>query len=212
MCSRFENKTTGEFLFKKISKDRKVTDNTVKNLKQSGISPHDDIIIIKNKTRELEITTNIWGIRFSGENTPLIFNSRIETISSKKYWSDIFDKNRCLIPATAFYEWKQEEKIKIPHRISLSDSEIFYIAGIFIKLNENYHASMITTTPNTLIARIHNRMPVIMDYNTAISFLESDFKTALSHCNPLNESEGINIEIAEEILTEKQREYLKKIR
>ncbi|MCI0472252.1 MAG: SOS response-associated peptidase [Ignavibacteria bacterium] len=212
MCSRFENKTTGEFLFKKISKDRKVTDNSVKNLKQSGISPQDDIIIIKIKPGELEITTNIWGIRFSGENTPLIFNSRIETISSKKYWSDIFDKNRCIIPATAFYEWKQEEKIKIPHRISLRDSEIFYIAGIFIKLNGNYHASMITTSPNNIISRIHNRMPVIMDYHSAISFLESDYKTAISQCNPLDDSIGINIEVAEEILTEKQREYLKKIR
>jgi putative SOS response-associated peptidase YedK len=69
---------------------------------------------------------------------------------------------------------------------------------------------MITTSPNALIAKIHNRMPVIMDYNTAISFLESDFKTALSHCIPLNDKESLNIEIAEEILTEKQKEYLKK--
>ena len=208
MCSRFENKTTGEFLFKKISKDRKVIDNSGKNLKQTGIAPNDDIIIIKNKSGELELTNNIWGIRFSGENTPFIFNSRIETITSKKYWSDLFDKNRCIIPATAFYEWKQENKIKIPQRISLIESEVFYLAGIFVRLNDSYHASMITTSPNTQIARIHNRMPVILDYKNAINFLETDSKTALSLCRPQDDRIKLNIETADEILTEKQKKYL----
>jgi putative SOS response-associated peptidase YedK len=210
MCSRFENKSTGEFLFKKISKDRKVIDNSGKNLKQTGIAPNDDIIVIRNKSGDLEITNNIWGIRFSGENTPLIFNSRIETITSKTYWLGLFDKNRCIIPATAFYEWKQEDKIKIPQRISLIESEVFYIAGIFVRLNDNYHASLITTIPNTQIARIHNRMPVILDYKNAINFLESDAKSALDLCQPMDDNFKMNIEIADEILTEKQREYLGK--
>jgi putative SOS response-associated peptidase YedK len=209
MCSRFENKTTGEFLFKKISRDRKVTDNSIINSKQTGISPNDEIIIIKNQSGELKITNNIWGFRFSGENAPLIFNSRIETIIAKKYWSDIFKKNRCIIPATAFYEWKQEDKIKIPQRISLIENEVFYIAGIYVKINDICHASLITTSPNALIARIHNRMPVILDYFTAINFLETDAKTAMDHCKPPDDEMKINIEIAGEILTERQKEYLK---
>jgi len=139
---------------------------------------------------------------------PLIFNSRIETISSKPYWKNLFIKNKCLIPATAFYEWKMIDKTKIPHKISFESMPLFFIAGIYLKINDGYFASMITTAPNTAIAKVHNRMPVIFCKEDGIRFLTANEKDALALCNPLDDNIPVDIDIANEILTQRQRDFL----
>ena len=118
MCSRFENKETGESIFQKFGKDFLMLNLAVKNLKQINIAPNDDILVIEKITDEYVLKNFSWGIKFPGDKSPLIFNSRMETISEKPYWRNLFEKNRCLIPATAFYEWETIEKIKIPQKIS----------------------------------------------------------------------------------------------
>src|SRR6185369_6235242 len=76
-------------------------------------------------------------------------------------------KNRCLILADGFYEWKLEGKTKTPYFIRLKSGEPFSFAGLWA----NWHApdgseirscTIITTSPNKLLASIHNRMPVIV--------------------------------------------------
>jgi putative SOS response-associated peptidase YedK len=216
MCSRFENKETGISIFEKLKKDSmgnfiyEVTGDT----KKTNIAPTNPIIsILRNKDSEYFIKNIFWGIQFDKENkSPIIFNSRIETISEKKYWKQLFSKNRCLIPATAFYEWKEIEKTKIPHRISVKNQEIFYIASIFLKQEETVFSSMITTVPNKLVKEIHNRMPVILRQQEAIDFLEADNEEALNFCKPLSDKEEMDISIADDILTDKQRGFLSKFK
>lgn len=79
-----------------------------------------------------------------------------------------FRQRRCLVPADAFYEWKQEVKEKIPYRIFLKNQNIFSMAGIWEKCKlpngeTIFSFAIITTQPNTLMTKIHNRMPVILD-------------------------------------------------
>jgi putative SOS response-associated peptidase YedK len=208
MCSRFENKETGETIFKKFEKDFLMLNFAAKDLKQINIAPNDDILVIQKKANEYALKNFSWGIKFPGDKSPLIFNSRIETISSKPYWKNLFSKNRCLIPATAFYEWKLIDKTKIPHKISFDSMPLFFIAGIYLTINDGIFASMITTTPNTKIADIHNRMPVILSKEEGMNFLSSDENEALSQCLPLNDIIPIEISIADDILTTKQKDIL----
>jgi len=211
MCSRFENKETGLSIFTKITKDFgiKVINNAPENLKQTDIRPTEDILILKNTEGALEIIKKTWGIKFD-EKSPLIFNSRIETIKSKNYWGNLFSKNRCLIPATAFYEWVQADRIKIPNRIALAEFKLFFMAGIYVKINGNFCASVITTVPNTRIAAIHNRMPVILLPEEGIKFLSSDIESALSQCEPLRDNIEMTVENADEIATARQKEEFEK--
>ncbi|MBU0981838.1 SOS response-associated peptidase [Patescibacteria group bacterium] len=76
-------------------------------------------------------------------------NVRAETVSEKFGLS-----KRCIIPVTAFFEW-HEKKL---YRITLSDEKPFSFAGI---CSENSFA-IITTSPNSLLKKIHHRMPVIL--------------------------------------------------
>ncbi|MFZ4589913.1 MAG: SOS response-associated peptidase [Ignavibacteria bacterium] len=210
MCSRFENKETGESMFSKFEKDFLMLNIAAKDLKQINIAPNDDILVIHKNDNEFAIKNFSWGIKFPGDNTPLIFNSRIETIASKPYWKNIFKRNRCIIPATAFYEWKMMEGNKIPHRISFDSMPLFFIAGIYVKINDGIFASMITTTPNTTIAKIHTRMPVILSKEDGLNFLSNDMEEVLLQCKPLDNDISTKISIADDILTQKQKEFLEK--
>lgn len=209
MCSRFENKETGKSIFKKFEKDFQILNFAPDNLKQINIAPSDDILVIQKNERQLELKCFTWGIKFPGKDTPLIFNSRIETISEKPYWKKLFITSRCLIPATAFYEWQSFGKIKIPQKISFESMPLFFLAGIYVKIEDRVFASLITTVPNSQIVKIHNRMPVVLSRDEGVEFLNFKDEKAMSYCKPVDENIKVNIETAEDILTEKQKEYLK---
>ncbi|HQF01295.1 MAG TPA: SOS response-associated peptidase [Bacteroidales bacterium] len=97
-----------------------------------------------------------------------LINTRSETILEKPSFRNAFRQRRCLVPADAFYEWKQEVKEKNPYRIFLKNQNIFSMAGIWEKCKlpngeTIFSFAIITTQPNTLMTKIHNRMPVILD-------------------------------------------------
>jgi putative SOS response-associated peptidase YedK len=67
---------------------------------------------------------------------------------------------------------------------------------------------MITTTPNSAIAKIHNRMPVILNTNEGFNFLSSDPEKAIILCKPIADSVPANVSVADDILTPKQKQFL----
>lgn len=95
------------------------------------------------------------------------FNARAEDIFSKPTWKSAIRHNRCLVPANGFYEWKTVDDGKQPFYIHPSDQDLFAFAGIYNTWtdkdgNDWETYSIITTTPNTEMEPIHNRMPVIL--------------------------------------------------
>ena len=80
-----------------------------------------------------------------------------------------FKQRRCLIPASGFYEWKRDAKQKQPFFIRPRDEELFSFAGLW----ETWHdpegeivesCAVITTEANELMRPIHDRMPVILNW------------------------------------------------
>jgi putative SOS response-associated peptidase YedK len=115
-----------------------------------------------------------------------MINARGETITEKSSFKNAFARRRCLVPADAFYEWKKlpDGKTKIPYRIFLPDSPVFSMAGLWETWKspegENVHSfSIITTSPNILMAGIHNRMPVILDQREEKIWLEEKNQKSL---------------------------------
>lgn len=97
-----------------------------------------------------------------------MINIRAETLTEKPFFRKNLEERRCLIPATGFYEWKKEaDGKKTPYYIGLRERPIFSFAGVWAD-NKNKEGeterqfSIITTTPNEMVAEIHNRMPVIL--------------------------------------------------
>ncbi len=107
-----------------------------------------------------------------------MINARADSIFEKPAWRGPIKYHRCLIPASGFYEWQQSERAhRQPYYIHPKDRELFAFAGIFdinttIQGIELWSYSIITTEPNKEMARLHNRMPVILRPEDEASWLE----------------------------------------
>jgi putative SOS response-associated peptidase YedK len=109
----------------------------------------------------------------------------METIHEKKFWMNTFDKNRCLVPMSAFYEWTKEGSKKVPYRIFLKDEELFLVPALYhLDKEKNMFASLLTTTSNTFIKKIHHRMPVIFTFNNALNYFTNTVQENLKLCIP----------------------------
>lgn len=95
-----------------------------------------------------------------------MINAKAETLNGKPTWKRLLQKQRCLIPADGFYEWEGILGKKMPWRFTLENEEPFCFAGLWDKWSapgqEIESFTIITTTANKLVERIHNRMPVIL--------------------------------------------------
>ena len=109
-------------------------------------------------------------------NTPI--NARAETIDSKDSFKLSFERRRCLIPASGFYEWKKTNFSKIPHWIHLLNQRWMALAGIYTWWKSPSQewipsCTIITTNPNSLMESIHDRMPVILTQGSYDMWLSS---------------------------------------
>jgi putative SOS response-associated peptidase YedK len=97
-----------------------------------------------------------------------MINARAETLAEKPSFRTALKRRRCLILADGFYEWQRAGGAKIPMYIQLKTGEPFAFAGLyeFWKPPESEEliksCTLITTTPNSLMEKIHDRMPVIL--------------------------------------------------
>lgn len=106
-------------------------------------------------------------------------NARIETLAEKPSFKDVLH-NRCLLPATCFYDWRHEGKNKIPYVIYSQEDAIFSMAAIFSDWQDAHGTthrtfSILTTEANEVMQFIHNtkhRMPVIVKATDEQSYLQ----------------------------------------
>lgn len=94
-------------------------------------------------------------------------NARAETVAEKPAFRSAFKARRCLVPLSGFIEWKRDGETKRPFRIFLKDEPIMSVAGIWEtwkpERGDAIHSfSIVTTEANALMAKIHDRMPVIL--------------------------------------------------
>ena len=137
-----------------------------------NIAPSQPIAVIPNDGRN-KLDFFIWGLIPSWAKDPKIgykmINARGETLGEKPSFRAAYKRRRCLILADGFYEWIKMpgEKPKTPHFIHLKTKEAFAFAGLWETWwapdgSELKTATIITTEPNPLISKLHNRMPVIL--------------------------------------------------
>lgn len=118
-----------------------------------------------------------WGIKGA---KGLIVNAKSETVSKLPTFRDAFRQRRCLVPADGFYEWKVLAGERYPYYFTMHNEEPFCFAGIYNP--EGF--SLMTTTPNAVVAEVHDRMPVILPREAYHAWLdpateEADLKALL---------------------------------
>ena len=95
-------------------------------------------------------------------------NASAESIATSKTWRLPVKKRRCLVPASAFYEWpKDSREPKQPYTFEMQNGSMFAFAGLWDAWKDAHghwlqSFTIVTTVANELMSRIHPRMPVIL--------------------------------------------------
>jgi putative SOS response-associated peptidase YedK len=127
-------------------------------------------VVLVGKGNNRKIGRLRWGLVPSWAEDLTIGNSMInarsETLTEKPSFKKPFQRHRCLIPASGFYEWQNLGKTKIPYFARTLDQEVVGFAGLFDKWDHGdeplYTFTIITTPANSLLKPLHDRMPAII--------------------------------------------------
>jgi putative SOS response-associated peptidase YedK len=130
--------------------------------------------------KQREVLNARWGLIPSWVADPKefkgnLFNARAETLQDKPSFKKPFKSQRCIVPALGFYEWKKQGSTKTPHFIHREDGGLLAFAGLYDNWHDElYSYTIITTTPNSVMESIHDRMPVILEKDQFNLWLEGD--------------------------------------
>ena len=138
-----------------------------------NIAPSQEILTIVKRDGENWLDKFHWGlVPFWAKDTSIgnrMINARAESVAEKPSFRNAFKKQRCLIIADGFYEWKGEKGKKQPMFITLPDKKPFAFAGLWETWSKKddqgqvyKSCTIITTQASDSIRDIHHRMPVIL--------------------------------------------------
>lgn len=148
-----------------------------------NIAPSQDVLAISNIDAS-KATLLRWGLvpHWAKDITigNKMINARGETLAEKPSFKHPYKRQRCLIVADGFYEWKKEQDKKTPMHIRMKTKKPFAFAGLWERWSPPdqgplFSCTIITTDANDLLAPVHHRMPVILqpeDYDLWLSSKE----------------------------------------
>ena len=193
MCGRYTQKESLEKLLKRLGLGKVLSLTPRYNIAPSQLvacvwqaveNGHREAVMLK------------WGLVPSWAKDPNIgykmINARAETVAEKPSFRKAFKRQRCLVLADGFYEWKREGKAKQPYYIHFKDSQPFAFAGLWEHWQDKTKedstpiesCTIITTGANELMEPIHHRMPVILQEKSIEVWLDAEI-TEPNILNPL---------------------------
>lgn len=168
MCGRFSLSATSEELARTLGSPQLAGFRIEARF---NIAPGQHIIVLRPEKGERTPIWARWGLVPSWARDPDAgpkpINARAEGLATKPTFRGAFRRGRCIIPATGFFEWKGVGKRRQPHYIHPKEGGIFVFAGLVDTWKgpegDLTTCTVITTTPNELMATLHDRMPVILE-------------------------------------------------
>jgi putative SOS response-associated peptidase YedK len=117
-------------------------------------------------------------------------NARAETAATKPAFREAFQKRRCLIPADGYYEWQEWPNGKQPFRLTRPDDGTMTFAGLWERWKPEGRPealdtfAIITTDAGRSVARVHDRMPAILEPDQFDAWLTGSPEDALAMLKP----------------------------
>lgn len=168
MCGRFSQQRPASELSEIFAAEPLVDDLWPRY----NVAPTDEALVVVQREERRGLTTYRWGLIPHWAKDPKagsrMFNARAETLTTSPAFRDAFKRKRCLVPVDGFYEWKREGTIRQPYWISRADGRPLALAGLWASWRDpatdtvRRTFTIVTTSPNTAMATLHDRMPVII--------------------------------------------------
>jgi putative SOS response-associated peptidase YedK len=138
-----------------------------------NVAPTDESAVVVQRDDRRAIVAYRWGLiphwATDARSASRMFNARAETLSSSPAYREALRRRRCVVPVDSFYEWRIEDGVRQPYRIHREDGQPLPLAGLWAGWRDPETGdvrrtfSIITTTPNDIVAELHDRMPVVLD-------------------------------------------------
>ncbi len=97
-----------------------------------------------------------------------LINASLEGLAEKPAFRETLARRRCLIPASGFFEWGEGTgKRRQPFFVRATSEPLLAFAGLWERWRDASGTPLetcviVTTAANTLLAQIHDRMPVLL--------------------------------------------------
>jgi putative SOS response-associated peptidase YedK len=150
-----------------------------------NVAPTDEVYAVAQHEGARTLGKFRWGLIPWYSDSPKVaskhINARAETAASKPAFKDSFARRRCIVPADGFYEWERlESGGKLPHFIHSVDGEPLALAGLWASWRDPEGerittCTIVTTKPNELVGKIHDRMPVVLPSGSWEHWLDPSF-------------------------------------
>ena len=166
MCGRYSLLCTDD-----LGNRFRVYDPSLGRRSRFNVAPSQTMPVIVRRERA-ELVPMAWGLVSQWAKDPGAvrrpINARAETLAEQPMFRGPLGDNRCLVPASGFYEWRRDSRgRKTPYYFRLKDANLFAFAGLYDVRRDAGGAplatyAIITTAANGTVAPIHDRMPVIL--------------------------------------------------
>jgi putative SOS response-associated peptidase YedK len=153
-----------------------------------NLCPTDPIHAIVEQDGGRALVPMRWGLvpgwwKKSLKDLPATFNARAETVAEKPMFRDAFQRRRCLIPISGYFEWVMAPDGKQPFYFTRADAAPITVAGLWDEWTNPEtvaplrSCTMIITGANDFTRKVHDRMPVILEAESFAPWLSGEAGT-----------------------------------
>jgi len=193
MCGRFTSKTPTDDLAEYFAVDEVVAPDLGARY---NVAPTDEVYAIAESSEVRRLGTFRWGLvpfwSKDAKGGAKMINARAEGLLDKPAFRRAFERKRCIVPADGFYEWEHTgSRRKQPWYITRADGAPLAFAGLWDSWRPKADSdarperpserdgrirscTIITGAPNDTIARLHDRMPVVLPRDVWDAWLDPD--------------------------------------
>ena len=155
MCARYE---ISPFVIEKALALAERQSEACKQIEEGEFRPSQPALVIAGQDGCLTAAVMEWGFpRWDGKG--LIINARSETILEKPSFRQSARNSRCVIPASAFFEWDYTGN---PVLFKVPEEPVMFLAGIWDHFDGTDRFTILTTQANASMRPFHDRMPLIL--------------------------------------------------
>lgn len=170
MCGRYSLETTYDIFASRYGLEFEVLEYAA----SSEIFPTQKQVVLLDNN---QVQISQWGFPSRVTKQTLI-NARLETVQEKPSFKNSFQHQRCLVPATSFFEWEKVFNEKIKRKVKIKNQLIFSMAGIVTESAGQWYYSILTMPSNQQFESIHHRMPVILPAKEELRYLNKNTPTS----------------------------------
>ena len=136
-----------------------------------NMAPTEPVVVLRSTALgALETATMRWWLTpyWSKEMSTRysMFNAKAETLATSAAFKEPLVRRRCVVPIAGFYEWAKLRTPKIAYHASVYPPHAFALAAIWEAWRRDRQSietfAILTTTPNGLVGKVHDRMPVMI--------------------------------------------------